>query len=64
MSVPLVEARSEPSPWAGTADTDPALERGLEALAFLERSRALAAEPVAPPGNPFPGRGQPPGGAE
>ena len=46
MSALPIEVRSRPSTSAVVADTDPALERGLEALAFLERSRALAAEPV------------------
>ncbi len=48
MSPTPLQARACLTGRTGTGDTDPALERGLEALAFLERSRELAAEPVVP----------------
>lgn len=40
----------------GAQEDAATLERGLEALAFLERSRTLADEPVDPPEHTSPAR--------
>lgn len=62
MSAGRLNAREEPEPQDRTDDEAAALERGLEALAFLERSRELAAEPVDPAAGPLDSQA-PPGAA-
>ncbi len=49
MSPGRLKARILAASGGGTQEDAATLERGLEALAFLERSRSLADEPVDPP---------------
>lgn len=54
MSASRPDARAFAASGGATEDEVATLERGLDALAFLERSRDLADEPVEPPAGEAP----------